>query len=193
MEFENKRWHVAALLTVVMAFATGIGNLGSSYLILSVKNQEESDRSEIARRAKGAELHCEKLREGASLAAEIEFSADRGYPDALRLADLLSDAVGAQGKQNLTLASEQLAYEKRASALVPMLSEDEAKILSRVTLHHYVVTRMRTSTVPAEMRVPIAEGGFNANEELNGIREGGAELAASYRRQCTESPSRNST
>jgi hypothetical protein len=186
LELENKKWQVAVLLTVVMAFATGIGNLGSSYMLLFVKNQEEADKAEIARRAKGAGLHCEKLLESASLAAEIEFSADRGYTDARRLIDLFSDEAGTHRKQNLTLASEQLAFEKRASALIPMLSEDEAKTLSQVTLHHYVVTRMRTSTVPPEMRVAVTEGGFDANEELNGIREGGAAIAASYRHQCTE-------
>ncbi|MNI82334.1 hypothetical protein D3C73_1390340 [compost metagenome] len=108
-------------------------------------------------------------------------------------ADLPLDVTGEHGKKNFatTLTSEQLAYEKRASALVPMLSEDEAKVLSRVTLHHYVVTRMRTSTVPAEMRVSVADGGFDANEELKGIRDGGAALAATYRRQCTEPLSRN--
>lgn len=71
------------------------------------------------------------------------------------------------------------------------VSEDEAKVLSRVTLHHYAVTRMHTSTVPAEMRVSVAEGGGDANEELKAIRDGGSALAATYRRQCTEPFSRN--
>jgi hypothetical protein len=186
LELENKKWQVAVLLAVAMAFATGIGNLGSSYMLLLVKSQEEADKAEIATRAKGAGLHCEKLLESASLAAEIEFSADRGYTKARRHIDLFSDEAGTQRQQNMTLASEQLAFEKRASALIPMLSEDEAKTLSQVTLHNYVVTRMRTSTVPPEMRVAVTEGGFDANEELNGIREGGAALAVSYRRKCTE-------
>lgn len=186
MELENKKWQVAVLLTAVMALATGIGNLGSSYMLLFVKSQEEVDKARIARRAKGAELHCEKLQESASLAAEIEFSADRGYSDEHRLADLFSDEAGTQRKKNLAFASEQLALEKRASALIPILSEGEAEILGRITLHHYVVTRMRTSAVPLKLRVAETEGGFNANDELNGIREGGKALAALYRRQCAE-------
>ena len=66
-----------------------------------------------------------------------------------------------------------------------MLTEEEAKILNSVTLHHYVVTSLRTSKVPPELRASPREGGFNANEELQGIRDGGALLAATYRQSCT--------
>ena len=84
------------------------------------------------------------------------------------------------------IIDEQLAYEKRASALVPLLTEEEAEILNRVTLHHYVVTRLRTNKVPAELRASPRDGGFDANQELQGIRDGGTSLAATYRQRCTE-------
>ncbi|PVZ15367.1 hypothetical protein SAMN05660463_01130 [Pseudomonas sp. URIL14HWK12:I9] len=188
VEIEGKRWHVAIFLTIVMSIATGIGNVCSSYLLLSVKNEEEVRRAEIARRARGAEMHCDKLREAASLAAEIEFSADRGYPNIVSISDLLAGETFEQHQKvpREVILDEQLAYEKRASALVPMLTEEEAKVLNRVTLHHYVVTSLRTSKVPPELRASPREGGFNANDELQAIRDGGALLAAIYRQSCTE-------
>ena len=80
VEIENKPWHIAWFLTIIMSLATGIGTVCSSYLLLYVKNEEEANRAETARKARGAEIHCDKLREAASLAAEIGFSADRGIP-----------------------------------------------------------------------------------------------------------------
>lgn len=171
-----------------MSIATGIGTVCSSYLLLSVKNKEEVNRAEIARKARGAEMHCDKLREAASLAAEIEFSADRGYPNNVSLSDLLAGDTFEEHQKvpREVIIDEQLAYEKRASAIVPMLTEEEAEILNRVTLHHYVVTSLRTSRAPPELRTSPREGGFNANEELQSIRDGGALLAATYRQSCTE-------
>lgn len=179
VEIENKPWHIALFLTITMSIATGIGTVCSSYLLLSVKNEEEANRAETARKARGAEMHCDKLREAASLAAEIEFSADRGYPNIVRLDDLLAGETFEQHQKvpREVIIAEQLGYEKRASALVPMLTEDEAKILNRMTLHHYVVTRLRTSKVPAGLRASPREGGFDANQELQGIRNGGASHA----------------
>lgn len=187
MDFENKPWHIAVALTLVMSLATGLGNLGSSYLLISAKNREEIDKAEIARKAKGAEMHCEKLREAASLAAEIEFSADRGYPNIVRLSDLMTGATAEQLRKvpDQQVIDELLAYEKRASALIPLLTEEEAALLNRITLHHDVVTQLRTSKVPVEQRVSPRDGGFNANSELNDIRLSSSELAAAYRLRCT--------
>jgi len=188
VEIENKPWHIAWFLTIIMSLATGIGTVCSSYLLLYVKNEEEANRAETARKARGAEIHCDKLREAASLAAEIGFSADRGYPNIVRLDDLLAGETFEQHQKvpREVIIDEQLAYEKRASALVPLLTEEEAEILNRVTLHHYVVTRLRTNKVPAELRASPRDGGFDANQELQGIRDGGTSLAATYRQRCTE-------
>lgn len=62
-------------------------------------------------------MHCDKLREAASLAAEIGFSADRD-PNIVRLDDLLAGEIGEQHQKvpNQMIIDEQLAYEKRASA-----------------------------------------------------------------------------
>jgi len=171
-----------------MSIATGIGTYVSSYLLLSVKMKEETEKAAIERRAKGTQVRCEKLQASASLAAEIEFIADRGYPNTI----VASDIVLGNDKDETTLVpdskivAEQLAFERRASELIPFLSEPEAEVLNRTTLHHYVVTRMRTSPAPATQRPPPSQGGLDANAELAGIRAGAARLAAAYRTACTE-------
>lgn len=160
----------------------------STYLLLGAKMREEAGRATVERRAKGALLACEKLQASATLAAEINFSADRGYPNAIRVSNIaLGKAkLGQLAVPNTQIIAEQIAFEKRASELIPFLAESEAEILNRTTLHHFVVTSLRTSEVPPEKRVPAREGGFDANTELAGIRDGAAKLAAAYRTACTE-------
>jgi hypothetical protein len=144
----------------------------------------------VERRAKGTQLACEKLQASASLAAEINFSADRGYPNAVHASDIaLGKAkVGQLTVPQAQIVAEQLAFEKRASELIPFLEEPETELLNRTTLHHYVVTRLRTSDVPLEQRARPSEGGFDANAEIAGIRAGAQKLAAVYRATCTERP-----
>nr|WP_152665027.1 hypothetical protein [Pseudomonas toyotomiensis] len=188
MEIEKRPWHVVFALTIVMSVATAIGTSASTYLLLGAKMKEEAEMAAVERRAKGALLACEKLQASATLAAEISFSADRGYPNAIRLSDI---ALGkAKLRQpavpNAQIIAEQLVFEKRASELIPFLAESDAEILNRTTLHHFVVTSLRTSEVPTEQRASPQEGGFDANAELAGIRDGAAKLAAAYRTACTE-------
>lgn len=190
MSTDARPWFAAVALTIVMSIATGIGTYASSYLLLSVKMKEETAKAVVERRSKGTQLHCEKLQSSAVLAAEIEFSANRGYPNAIFLTDL-AFGVGKGRPQMVPeskIVAEQLALEKRASELIPFLSEPEASILSTVTLHHNVVTAMRTSNVPHYQRTPPSQGGHNANDELQGIRDGAAKLASMYRTRCTEEP-----
>lgn len=188
LEIEKRPWHVAVVLTVVMSIATAIGTSVSSYLLLGAKMREETERAAVERRAKGTQLACKKLQASATLAAEINFSADRGYPNAIRISDIaLENENLEQIEVPMTqIITEQLAFEKRASELIPFLAESQAEILNRTTLHHYVVTSLRASEVPPEQRVPPREGGFDANTELAGIRSGAARLAAAYRIACTE-------
>ncbi|WP_317737497.1 hypothetical protein [Burkholderia pseudomallei] len=190
MNIENKPWHKAAALTVIMTIASGIGNYASSWLLLSVKEKEEMQKNSLDRKAAGEQLHCEKLRESASLAAEIEFSSDRGYVYAIHLTDLIRRGSSTQLDNDVIekLKNEQLAFEKRASGLIPFLSQYEANILSNITLHHSVITAMRTSATPASLRIQPSQGGFDANEELDKIRNGASDLALSYRKTCTEKP-----
>ena len=190
LDIDKRPWHVAAALTVVMSIATAIGTSSSTYLLLGAKMREETDRAAVERRAKGAQLACEKLQASASLAAEINFSADRGYPNTFLASDIaLGKAkVGQFAVPMASIVAEQLAFEKRASELIPFLAEPDAEVLNRTTLHHYVVTSLRTSDIPPEKRVPPSEGGFDANAELTGIRTGAAKLAAAYRTTCTERP-----
>lgn len=188
MEIETRPWYIAVVLTIVMSIATAIGTAASSYLLLGIKMREEAEKAAVERRAKGAQLACEKLLASASLAAEINFSADRGYPNAVHASDIASGKAipGQLAVPEAQIISEQLAFEKRASELIPFLDESEAEFLNRMTLHHYVVTRLRTSDVPPEQRLPPGESSFDANTELAGIRAGAAELAAAYRAKCTE-------
>lgn len=188
MEIEKRHWLVAAALTVVMSVSTGIGTFASSYMMLPLKMKEEAEKAAVERKAKGMQIQCEKLQMSASLAAEIEFSADRGYPGSLTEA-LATPAANKPLPLQIShkkLLDDQLALERRATELIPFLSEGEAKIIQSVTLHHYVVTQLRTSKVPPNERVPPNEGGFDANDELNLIRSGAVEMAKAYRSRCTE-------
>lgn len=174
MEIDKRPpWHVAVALTIIMSIATAVGTFASSYFLLPVKLREETAKAAVERKAKGAQLHCEKLQLSASLAAEIVFSADRGY---------------SNKTLDKELREEQLGLEKRSAELVPFLSEKEGDILNNITLHHYVITQMRTSKVPLNERAPPSQGGFDANEELKEVRDGSAKIAAAYRSDCTERP-----
>lgn len=188
MEIEVRPWYVAAVLTIVMSIATAIGTAASSYLLLGIKMREEAEKAAVERRAKGEQLGCEKLLASASLAAEINFSADRGYPNAVRASDIASGkaTLGQFAVPEAQIVAEQLAFEKRAAGLAPFLDESEAEVLNRTTLHHYVLTRLRTSDVVPVQRLPSGGNSFDANSELNSIRTGAAELAAAYREKCTE-------
>lgn len=189
VEIEKRHWFIAALLTIVMSISTGIGTFVASYLMLPMRMKEEAERAAVERRAKGMQTHCEKLQMSASLAAEIEFNADRGFPSISLSEALAASAANRPLPQKFSdkkLLDDQLALEKRATELIPFLSESEAKTLQSITLHHYVITQMRTSKVPLNERVPPREGGFDGNEELNHIRTGAVEMAKSYRNRCTE-------
>jgi hypothetical protein len=187
VNLEKRPWYAVGGLMLVISIASGIGSCVSQYLLLPVKAKEEAEKAVIQTRAKGAQLHCEKLQAGATLAAQIEFSADRGYPNTVLLSELIfgTDKDRAPKVPQAEIKAEQLALEKSASELIPFLSEAEAAILNRVTLHHYVVTSLRTSKAAPRQRAVPSEGGFDANQELAGIRESATKLAAVYRAACS--------
>ncbi|MBB4057333.1 MULTISPECIES: hypothetical protein [Pseudomonas] len=187
MESNNHAWPTALVLTLLMTLASGVGNWISSYLMLSSKSQEIINNSEISLRAKGAEVHCDALKDAASLASEIDFSADRGYANAIVFSELIRGKSIEEFRKipDEQIRAEQLQFEKRASTIVPLLAENESKILEQVTLNHYVVTQLRTSTVPLSGRLSPSEGGFNANTNIREIRESARALANLYRTKCT--------
>ena len=157
--------------------------------MLPLKMKEEAEKAAVERKAKGMQIQCEKLQLSASLAAEIEFSADRDYPSISLTEALAASAANKPLPQKISdkkLLDDQLTLEKRATELIPFLSESEAKTLQSVTLHHYVVTQMRTCKVPLNERVSPSEGRFDANDELNRIRSGAFEMAKAYRSRCAE-------
>lgn len=189
MEIEKRPWFVAAALTLVMSVATAIGTSISSYVMLPMKMKEEAEKAVVERKAKGMQVRCEKLQMSASLAAEIEFAADRGYPSVSLAEALAAKAANKPLPRKISdkrLLDDQLALEKRATELIPFLSESEAETLRSVVLHHSVLTQMRTSKVPDNERVPPSAGGFDANDELNRIRSGAAAMSRAYRARCTE-------
>lgn len=187
MEHQSRSWPMIVLLTMLMALASGIGNWISSYLMLSSKSQEVMNNAEISLRAKGTEVHCDALKDAASLASEIDFSADKGYANAIVLSELIQGKAIEQFRKipDEQVRAEQLAFEKRASTIIPLLSEYEEQILGEVTLNHYVVTQLRTSRIPPSERASPSDGGFNANNNLRGIRENARMLANIYRQKCT--------
>lgn len=170
----------AALWTIVIAVATALGTGLSSYFMLPFAMQELSARASADRRAKGEELHCQTLRTAASLAAEINYAADRGYAATI--------PAGVVAPVPPGLLADKIAFEKRAAQLTPLLTATEADWLDTVLLHHHVLVSMRTSAVPTNMRATAAEGGFEANAEIRQIRESTNRLAAHYRQNCTETP-----
>lgn len=187
MEHQIRSWPMIVLLTMLMAVASGIGNWISSYLMLSSKSQEVMNNAEISLRAKGTEVHCDALKDAASLASEIDFSTDKGYANAIVLSELIQGKAIEQFRKipDEQVRAEQLAFEKRASTIIPLLSEYEEQILGEVTLNHYVVTQLRTSRIPPSERALPSDGGFNANNNLRGIRENARMLANIYRQKCT--------
>lgn len=187
MESQNRSWPMVVLLTLLMAIATGIGNWFSSYLMLSSKSQEVINNAEISLRAKGAEVHCSALKDAASLASEIDFSADRGYPNIIVFSELIQGKPIEEFRKvpDEQVRAEQLAFEKRASAIIPLLAEREVDILEKVTLNHYVVTQLRTSKIPPKQRASPREGGFNANDNIREIRDNARLMANIYRQKCT--------
>ncbi|WP_146172011.1 hypothetical protein [Pseudoduganella armeniaca] len=189
MEIEKRPWFVAAALTIVMSVSTGIGTFVSSYVMLPMKMKEKAEKAVVERKAKGMQVRCEKLQMSASLAAEIQFAADRGYPSVSLAKALAAKAANKPLSQKISdkrLLDDQLALEKRATELIPFLSESEAETLQSVVLHHFVLTQMRTSKAPENERVPPSAGGFDGNDELNRIRSGASEIARAYRARCTE-------
>jgi hypothetical protein len=71
-EFSRKKLLQGIIFTLLITFATGIGNVLSAFM-LNVKKQEVEDTQLAEARRRATELHCLKLQESASLAAEIVF------------------------------------------------------------------------------------------------------------------------
>ncbi len=88
-EFSKKKLLQGVIFTLLITIATGLGNVLSAFFMLDVKKQETEDNRLADARRHATELHCMKLEQSASLAAEIVFRADRGYPNRVTLSDLI--------------------------------------------------------------------------------------------------------
>lgn len=184
-DFSKQKVLQAVIFTLLITLATGLGNVFSAFFMLDVKKQENEDNMHADARRRATELHCTKLEESASLAAEIVFRADRGYPNAVTLYDLMYDGeMPAKRVSDEKIKQEQRDLEHKVFGLLPYLLPDEAQIMERVTLQHIVVTGMRTSKVPAERRVPPSQGGLDFNNEMTELRSAGAMIGQMFREKC---------
>lgn len=184
-DFSKKKLLQGVIFTLLITIATGLGNVLSAFFMLDVKKQEVEDNLHADARRRATELHCTKLQESASLAAEIVFSADRGYPNTVTLHDLMYGGKMPEKRvSDEKINEEQKNLEHEVFGLLPYLLPDEAQIMEKVTLQHIVVTGMRTSKVPDERRSPPSEGGFNFNNEMNELRSAGVLMGQMFRERC---------
>lgn len=184
-DFSKKKLLQGVIFTLLITIATGLGNVFSAFFMLDVKKQETEDNLLADARRRATELHCTKLEESASLAAEIVFRADRGYPNTVTLSDLMyGGKMPAKRVSDEKIEEEQRDLEHKVFGLLPYLLPDEAQVMEKVTLQHIVVTGMRTSKVPVKRRAPPSEGGFNFNNEMNELRSAGSLMGQMFREKC---------
>jgi len=184
-EFSKKKLLQGVIFTLLITIATGLGNVLSAFFMLDVKKQETEDNRLADARRRATELHCMKLEQSASLAAEIVFRADRGYPNRVTLSDLIyGGEMPAKRVSDEKIEEEQRDLEHKVFGLLPYLLPDEAQVMEKVTLQHIVVTGIRTSKVPVERRAPPSEGGFNFNNEMNELRSAGSLMGQMFREKC---------
>lgn len=184
-EFSKKKLLQGVIFTLLITIATGLGNVLSAFFMLDVKKQETEDNRLADARRRASELHCTKLEQSASLAAEIVFRADRGYPNTVTLSDqMYGEKNSATRVSDEKIVKEQRELEHKVFGLLPYLLPDEAQVMEKVTLQHIVVTELRTSKVPAERREPPSKGGFNFNNEMNELRSAGSLMGQMFREKC---------
>lgn len=184
-EFSKKKLLQGVIFTLLITIATGLGNVLSAFFMLDVKKQETEDNRLADARRRASELHCTKLEQSASLAAEIVFRADRGYPNTVTLSDLMyGEGKPAKRVSDEKIVEEQRELEHKVFGLLPYLLPDEAQVMEKVTLQHIVVTGLRTSKVPAERRAPPSKGGFDFNNEMNELRSAGSLMGQMFRAKC---------
>lgn len=184
-EFSKKKLLQGVIFTLLITIATGLGNVLSAFFMLDVKKQETEDNRLADARRRASELHCTKLEQSASLAAEIVFRADRGYPNTVTLSDqMYGEKNSATRVSDEKIVKEQRELEHKVFGLLPYILPDEAQVMEKVTLQHIVVTELRTSKVPAERREPPSKGGFNFNNEMNELRSAGSLMGQLFREKC---------
>ncbi len=184
-DYSKKKLFQGVIFTLLITIATGLGNVLSAFFMLDVKKQETEDNRLADVRRRATELHCTKLEQSASLAAEIVFRADRGYPNTVTLSDLMyGEEKPAKRVSDEKIVEEQRELEHKVFGLLPYLLPDEAQIMEKVTLQHIVITGMRTSQVPAERRAPPSAGGFDFNNEMNELRSAGSMMGQMFRAKC---------
>lgn len=186
MNMDRRTWRVILILTVAMSVATVIGNIASSSILGGARLEEAQAKAAIERRAKGAQFHCEKLQQAASLAAEMDFRTTRNESAATSLGNLAGKArinrtARADGSD---FEQEQRAFEKRTSQLIPFLERTEALLLEEITLSHDAIMNPQPGAGerPVQLRLTAS------SPEIVGAREGmgAAEASAKLVRASQE-------
>lgn len=168
----EKPWYIVAILTIIMSVATALGTYISSYLLLSTKLEEGRAMAAVDRKAKGAQLHCEKLLDAASLASEIEMRAEMESP----------------GIAYPKFRNDVLAYERRAAALAPLLFEEELRSLKNATFYYYLLNSARILKAQRGRLDSPAQGGPDPNKYFQEVIKASSELASRYKDACTDRP-----
>ena len=153
--FSKEKLFQGMIFTLLITFATGLGNVLSEFFMLDVKKQEAEDNLHADARRQATELHCTKLQESASLATEIMFRADRGYPNVVTLEDLIyGEQMPEKRVPDEKIKEEQKNLEHQVFKLLPYLLPDEAQIMEKVMLQHSILTSMRTVRSLLNIGVP---------------------------------------
>lgn len=168
----EKPWYVVAILTIIMSVATALGTYISSYLLLPTKVEEGRAMAAVDRKAKGAQLHCEKLLDAASLASEIEMRAERESP----------------GTSFPKLRNDVLGYERRAAGLAPLLSEEELRSLKNETFYYARLNEARILKAREGKLDSPAQGGPDPDRYFREVIEASSVLASKYKSACMDRP-----
>lgn len=158
MNMDRRTWRVILILTLAMSVATIIGNLISSSILGGARLEEATAKAAIERRARGAQFHCDKLRQAASLAAEIDFRVTRNESGATNLGNLTGKGriIRSARADGSEIEQEQRAFEKRTSELIPFLERTEALLLEEITLSHDAITNPQQGAGERRMQLRVA-------------------------------------
>ncbi|MEN3276323.1 MAG: hypothetical protein V7631_2113 [Massilia sp.] len=158
MNMDRRVWRVILIFTLAVSVATAIGNIASSSILGGARLEEAQAKASIERRAKGAQFHCEKLQQAASLAAEIDFRVTRNEGGATSLGSVPGKLkINRTAKADWSeIEQEQRAFEKRTSQLIPFLEKTEALLLEEITLSHDAIMSLQRGGAERPIRLKLA-------------------------------------
>lgn len=78
--FSKEKLFQGMIFTLLITFATGLGNVLSEFFMLDVKKQEAEDNLHADARRQATELHCTKLRKVHLWQLRLCFGRTAGIP-----------------------------------------------------------------------------------------------------------------